>query len=264
MVFEGFADALEVGIRIASVGLVLTALELFSDRRAFGQQGPFSPAVFASLGGRPAPFWIARPVSVAIVACLQVVMAVILIVIGPFPLIGRIALVTATATSMTLRWRRTIGGDGAEQLTIIVLIAALAALVPTPREERLAYAAIFVAAQAALAYVTAGLSKLVSPVWRNGTALPAILATAGHGQAWAARTLQDCPKISIGLTWGVIILEILFPVLLLGPRPLAVATLGAGLAFHIGCAVLMGLNSFVWAFPATYPCLLSVRAHLLE
>jgi hypothetical protein len=100
-------------------------------------------------------------------------------------------------------------------------------------------------------------------MWRNGSALPAILATSGHGNAWAARTLQQFPRISIGLTWSVILLEVLFPLLLLGPRPLAVIAVAGGLAFHIGCAVLMGLNSFVWAFPATYPCLLSVRAQLV-
>lgn len=260
----GSADALEVAVRIVSVGLVVTALELFAERRAFGQAGPFSRVVFASLGGRVAGPWLPGPAWVGRLAVVQVIAAVILLTIGPFPAIGRMALVTATATSMTLRWRRAIGGDGAEQLTIIVLIAAIAALVPTPGEDRLAYATMFLAAQVSLAYVTAGISKLVSPVWRSGTALPAILATSGHGHAWAGRKLQAHAGISMALTWGVILLEVLFPALLLGPREVALVALVAGLAFHIGCALLMGLNSFVWAFPATYPCLLFARAHILN
>jgi hypothetical protein len=32
--------------------------------------------------------------------------------------------------------------------------------------------------------------------------------------------------------------------------------LGWGVAFHLGCAVVMGLNNFLWAFIATYPALL--------
>src|SRR5262245_63328048 len=100
-------------------------------------------------------------------------------------------------------------------------------------------------------------------MWRSGTALSAILGTASHGQEWAARTLRDHPRISMGLTWSVILLEVMFPLLLVGPLPLAFAVLTAGLLFHIGCAVLMGLNSFVWAFPATYPCLLVARAQLV-
>ena len=36
-----------------------------------------------------------------------------------------------------------------------------------------------------------------------------------------------------------------------------------GLTFHVGCAALMGLNSFAWAFPATYTCLFAIRAYLL-
>ena len=42
-------------------------------------------------------------------------------------------------------------------------------------------------------------------------------------------------------------------------RAVVVAFLVIGLAFHLGCAVLMGLNSFLWAFPAAYPCVLASR-----
>jgi len=260
---EGFAEALDATIRLACVGLVLTGLELFFDRRAFDSEGPFSPTVFASLRGHIAGSWTVGSGFVAMVASTQVLAAIFLIAVGPFPVVGRIALCIGVTTSMILRWRRAIGGDGAEQLTVIVLVVGAAALVPLPGSARVFLAVAFIAAQTLLAYVTAGLSKLVSPVWRSGTALPAILGTTSHGQEWAARMLHDHPRISMGLTWSVIFLEVMFPLLLLGPLPLAFAVLAASLLFHIGCALLMGLNSFVWAFPATYPCLLAARAQLV-
>jgi hypothetical protein len=42
---------------------------------------------------------------------------------------------------------------------------------------------------------------------------------------------------------------------MLAPRPVALAYLGLGIAFHLTIAVFMGLNSFVWPFLSAYPCL---------
>jgi hypothetical protein len=257
-----FADALAATVRLAAIGLGLTAMELIASRRAFGSAGPFSAAVVAAIRGAPA-WLLVGPKTVAAVALLQLVAATVLVLIGPLPVTGRVALVAAVVTSMLLRWRRGLGGDGAEQLTIIIIVAAAAAFVPISAPDRVALAVGFVAGQTLLAYVTAGIAKLVSPVWRGGSALPAILATHGHGHAWAARVLSDRPKIGAGLGWGVMVLEVLFPVLLLGPYPVALAAAIAGVTFHVGCALLMGLNNFAWAFPATYTCLFAVRAYLL-
>ena len=44
------------------------------------------------------------------------------------------------------------------------------------------------------------------------------------------------------------------------PRPLALAVLAAALVFHAGNAAIMGLNTFVWAFAATYPAILWLHA----
>jgi hypothetical protein len=38
--------------------------------------------------------------------------------------------------------------------------------------------------------------------------------------------------------------------------------LTAGLSFHLVAAVVMGLNTFVWAFSATYPAILHCRSWL--
>lgn len=258
-----FAGALEATVRLAAVGVGLTGMELVADRRAFGSRGPFSADVVATIRGGPA--WsLVGPTTVVAIASLQIVAAAILVILGPLYLIGQLALPTATITSMALRWRRSLGGDGAEQLTIIILVAATLAFVPITSPDRAALAVAFVAAQSSLAYVTAGVAKLVSPVWRGGGALPAILATYGHGHAWAASMLKAHPTVGTLLGWGVMLFEALFPFLLLGPYEVALATAMVGVSFHLTCAVLMGLNSFPWAFPATYICLFAVRTYLLD
>jgi hypothetical protein len=258
-----FVDALEATVRIASIGLGVTAMELIADRRAFGPEGPFSPAVLTAI--RAAPEWaLVGPTTVAAVASLQLGAATFLVIAGPLSLAGRIALLTVTVTLMLLRWRRGLGGDGAEQLTTIIIMAATAAFFPIVSPDRVAIGVAFIAGHTFVSYITSGIVKLVSPVWRDGSALPAILATYYHGHPWAAKLLRDHSWIGTGLGWGIMVLWVLFPVLLLvGPYPVALAAAIAGIIFHVASAVLMGLNNFAWIFPSTYTCLFAVRAYLL-
>ena len=119
------------------------------------------------------------------------------------------------------------------------------------------------AAAAVLSYFTAGVAKLISPIWRSGGALPAILGTYGHGVATVSRIMTSRPAVGFVLGWAVILFEVSFPLVLLAPSSVAIAVLGIGLTFHLVSAVLMGLNSFLWPFPATYACVLAARARSL-
>lgn len=58
------------------------------------------------------------------------------------------------------------------------------------------------------------------------------------------------------------VFECIFPFLLLGPSWLILGALALGLSFHLDCAMMMGLNNFLWMFPATYPCVLVVAGWL--
>ena len=44
-----------------------------------------------------------------------------------------------------------------------------------------------------------------------------------------------------------------FPLVLVAPKKVALGLLGTGVTFHVGNAVFMGLNRFMWAFSGTYP-----------
>jgi len=117
---------------------------------------------------------------------------------------------------------------------------------------------VFIAAQAALSYLTAGVAKARSAVWRSGRAIPLIVDTDTYGWPWVAGMLAGRPALARSACWTVIVFECLFAGALVAPEPVRLAALAVGLAFHLGCALVMGLNTFVWAFAATYPCVLAV------
>lgn len=260
---DAMTTALDATVRLVAIGLAITGAELFADRRAFAAAGPFAPQVFAALHGAYPPALVAGSRGMSAVALAQVVGAVALAGFGPMSVTGRVSLVVLLATTTVIRRRRIIGGDGAEQMSDIVLISTALACLPTPNDARIALAVVFIAAQAVLSYVTAGIAKLVSPMWRSGVALPAILGTYNHGLVWVSRILERRPRVGFLLGWAVIVFEVSFPLVLFAPPFVASVALAVGLSFHLGCAVLMGLNSFVWPFPATYACVLALRGQLV-
>lgn len=263
MTVDTMTFALDFAVRLVAVGLAITGAELVADRSAFAPAGPFAPQVFLALRGTDPPRLLAGATGVSIVAGTQIVAAVVLVAVGPMPVLGRCALVVLLFTTLMIRRRKIIGGDGAEQMSDIVLISAALALLPVPGDARIALAVIFIAAQAVLSYFTAGVAKLISPIWRRGDAMPAILGTYGHGLAPVSRLMSSRPALGFVLGWTVILFEVSFPVVLVAPQSVSVAVLGVGLTFHLVSAVLMGLNSFVWPFPATYACVLAARASLV-
>lgn len=156
---------------------------------------------------------------------------------------------------LLLGMRSRFGGDGADQMTVITF--TVLALAFAFGQQRAAVLVLwFVTAQTCLAYLTAGVAKLVSAQWRSGTALGEILATGVYGHPWAAAVLARRTRLAAAACWSVIVLECTFPAVLIGVRPLTWALLAGAALFHVGTAILMRLNTFLWAFVATYPAVL--------
>ena len=214
--------------------------------------------MYEALRGRPARI-VAAASGISAVATVQIGASLVVAATGPLSVVGRWVMLVALGASLVVRQRRVVGGDGAEQLSEIVLLTASLAVLPSPGDARIQLAVVFIAAQLALSYVTAGIFKLVSPVWRSGEALPGILNTYGHGVAWASHAVGRLRWVGFAAGWLVMLFEVIFPIVFVAPSSLVAVLLAVGFAFHLGCAVLMGLNSFVWAFPATYACVLATR-----
>jgi hypothetical protein len=249
-------DALALTVRGASFGLAIAGLEHVASRRAFTTGHPMARSVISLLHRRPLQTrWDSCLMTLLSV---QVVSASWLALFGPANSLGAIALLLLLATVLAVQWRRTLGGDGAEQMSILIVLAATFAFVPIASDTVARIGALFVVAQLMLSYVTAGAVKVVSPTWRREPILARILATHRFGSAGIAQFLQRQPRLCVLAQWSVIGLELTFPLALVLPLPGLLAYLAAGVCFHVACAVLMGLNTFLWAFPATYPCVYAV------
>ena len=123
-------------------------------------------------------------------------------------------------------------------------------------------AAGFLAVQSCMSYAIAGAAKLSSPVWRDGTAVPAIFRTHTYGHPWLYEFVCRYPSVAKALAWTVIAAEISFPLVLVAPRPIARGILLTGVGFHVGNAHFMGLNRFLWSFSGTYPAIVYTARHL--
>ena len=270
-------DAIRVDLDVAyaamtllwAAGLLIASLEQLFGWRRYLPAGTYSWRI---LGSRA---WLHRhPRAARVVAALLdwpgivvlcAVQAIALAVILATPndaLVSRIAVCFVAAFLLTLHFRNGFGDDGADQMSaVIALPLVFHALVPASRT--IAFAGLlFVGAQACLSYLASGISKAVSPIWRSGRAIFGIMNTRSYGSARMAALLRDRPHLNRALAWSVFGIEALFPLVLFAPQPIALALLAWGVSFHLFCAGAMGLNSFVWAFTATYPALLHLRGLL--
>ncbi|MFN0130078.1 MAG: hypothetical protein ACKV19_25725 [Verrucomicrobiales bacterium] len=182
------------------------------------------------------------------------VASLLIIVFGPTHLVGWLAMIAVLAGNWVLHQRRVMAGDGAEQMASLILVAAFLTLIPGFPSEAHPIAVWFIGGQCVLAYTAAGIAKARSPAWRGGHAMTIIMGSEAHGHPWMAAFLNRYPKLAGHLTRCVIVFECSFLPLVLGPELIALAALGVGLLFHISCAALMKLNTFLWAFPGTYAC----------
>jgi hypothetical protein len=166
-------------------------------------------------------------------------------------------------TGIGFSLRCPFGLDGADQLYTLIfcgLAVARSAGGETPQRLFLWW----LAAHVAVAYLTSGLAKLYSHTWRSGAAIPGVFGTAMYGNPAVGAWLKRRPRLSRAMAFAVIAGEIALPLCLVAPPSAALILLGCGVVFHLSTAVLMGLNSFLWAFVATYPALLYAGSSVRE
>lgn len=261
---SGAAELLALSLteRIASIGVMVSSLELLARHRDLRDQGLFSWEIASSrthLSNRSLAigkvlFSHAGAVTMIVVRLL----AAVALWVVPGGDAARTGLCVIVALSYGgVFWRTPLGHDGADQMTYLVFLsAALARAVGGARS--LTVALLFVAAQATLGYFAAGLAKVVSPVWvKEG--LKGILGTLAYGHASMHRLMSQRPRLARTLAAGVVGWECLFPLGVAAGGPALIVMLASGVAFHAVTAVTMGLNNFVWAFAATYPAILYLR-----
>ncbi|HEX6242873.1 MAG TPA: HTTM domain-containing protein, partial [Polyangiales bacterium] len=224
-------------------------------RRAFTDQGIWRPHLLVNAG---VPRAFAAAGGLTLVLGAQLVMALLVMAVGPSPLLLALAL---GQLALVLRLRGPFNG-GSDSLSLLSLICLGVASSVVPGSLLYLLALGYLVAQLTLSYFVAGVAKLAQRSWREGAALARFAALPKYGvparaQAWLAHSSGG--RLA---SWSVLLFECSFPLALLGPR-VALAYLSVGALFHLLNAALFGLNRFLWAWVALYPLLLAA-SHWLQ
>jgi hypothetical protein len=173
------------------------------------------------------------------------------VVLGLFLWPAALVLRAAAAILLLIEMKRHyFSVDGSDEMMLLCLVATCLGGIGDSNR----YVAFFLAAELVLAYTTAGAYKAASPFWQKGKALLSITRTRAFGHPQVAKLLHRHRLLSKYSELSLVLWESGFLIALIAPRPVLWMMLAAGLVFHLSCAWVMGLNTFLWAFAAGYPC----------
>jgi hypothetical protein len=172
---------------------------------------------------------------------------------------NRLAAAVLTLTTLSLflltKSRASYGLDGADHMYLVVFLGlAIFQVMPSGSIASLA-GILYIAAQSSISYLIAGIAKIRGPSWRDGSAISGILTTKIYGNATAAALLQGRSALGRLMCWSVIAFEVTFVTSIVADPRMMWTILMVGLLFHAINTVLMGLNSFFFAFVSTYPAI---------
>ena len=163
-------------------------------------------------------------------------------------------LLLVTAISLVMQVRNSQSNDGSDQLPVICFIALLLAdIIGTDLGRSIAL--IFIAAQASLAYGISGFLKMQKKGWYNGEYVTAVLRTSSYGDKYVHKVALKQPLLAKALGLAVIYGDAVLAFSFTFPPFICSCILIFGIGLHIGIARIMGLNTFLWSYVATYPAL---------
>lgn len=251
---------------LVTVGITVDSLEILYSRHEYGPQGILSWNILALdsrfvLTGPSSRMFrvvLGSPGYPALIV-LQLIAAVTVIArVDGIPLAA--CMTTLLLVKLLSNLRNVHGGlDGSDQMQLVIL-ASLTVYTWAADEPARVFALWFIAAQAILSYIAAGVAKLASPVWRSGAALTGVMGTDDYGSHRLSQWLSANPRIAMAACWGVILFECGGPLLIFAGRTPCIIFLACALAFHIAIAAIMGLNNFLWSFGAAFPAVLFLSA----
>jgi hypothetical protein len=164
-------------------------------------------------------------------------------------------------TAILLSVRGPDGENGADEMMLITFVALTIVLVsPHPWVWRCGL--LFLAGQLLLAYCTSGYIRIREKTWRDGSALLVVLRQHTYGNRWCWSVARRYPIVARVASMSVLIFECSTPLALLLPMKLLLVFLAFGVAFHLLNAIIIGLNTFFWAFLAAYPAFIWSSAYI--
>lgn len=261
---QSSSEAMSVCLLIASVGLCISSLELLFSSALSSNK--LTTTIFHKN-------IIYRTVSILMIIgnnSLVLRVVVILRLLSCLLLAGSLLLnwnlsglfvVLIVTSNVVISTYKQVGNDGADQMNNIIFISAVFFFLFPSQAVKIS-AILFIAGQSLLSYFTAGLAKLLSPIWLKTNAVGSILGSLSYGQPFLYRTLQKWQWLGRLLSIFIVAFEVLLPFCILLPTNYCIAALILAAFFHINCGIVMGLNDFIWAFVATYPTILWTNKYL--
>ena len=159
-----------------------------------------------------------------------------------------------TTVLVNVRFRGTFNG-GSDLMTMVVLTGVVVAHLWRGSPVVVGGALLYVAAQATLSYVVAGVAKLANPGWRSGVALGAFVARPDFAVPVAVRRALGTGRRLMIASWAVMLVECTFPLAFVGVGA-AWFIVALALAFHLGNVAVFGLNRFLHAWAAAWPAVI--------
>lgn len=262
-----FNDIPQTVLIILSIGLLISTLEYLKKVQIFSPNGLLSWNVMQLKWTKQDQKTFLKPFfklfSVSGLTVLFVIRCLLIVGLFFFPLqstIGWVLISLLGASLLVASLATYYGSDGSDQMSMLIIITLILCNLPVLASSKLRDIGLwFIALQACLSYAVAGIAKLVSSEWRSGTAIKDVFSTKTYGSKKATLFLQKYPAANRFLCWNVIIMESIFPLCLFLPWEFSLIFLIWGFIFHFFTAVIMGLNSFFWAFMATYPAIYFVN-----
>lgn len=259
-------------IIICSIGLIVSTLEFLSIWRSFRIDGAYSWGVFSATLPMTRSIMLKKLMDTVfdapgVVVLLSIrMLTLVFVILAPIYSVSfRVSLTLLILSILLLNWRKAFGDDGSDQMNTIILIATWLCTATIESSLLLKVGLWFIALQSILSYCTAGVAKLISKKWRSGDALWQVLSTGSYGSAWIAKFLRDRPLLNYLLCWSVMLVESGFFLVLILHFPYSAMFLVWGVTFHLSNAIIMGLNTFLWSFLATYPAIIyiwwSIHSH---
>jgi hypothetical protein len=255
------AEALALSERLAGASALIASLELLARRRSLARGGLLGWEVVQLRSAWLTHGRLARCLDTLFTGSGLLLLVILRAAAAAWLVVGHTGaahgtvVVVAALTTLLLMLRTSFGNDGADQMCLLVLLAGAIARASGARPAVLEAALWFIALQACLSYATSGIAKLWGGAWRDGSGIVGILSTHTYGLPALATLFTRRPALAVSVSWMIIASEALFPLVLVAPEPWIPAVLAGGLTFHLGCAVVMGLNTFIWSFAAAYPAI---------
>lgn len=236
---------------LAAIAVAVGTLELLAVRRAFADDGIWRWSTLAA-ELRPLRSLLAYRPFVVLLVCRLACAALLLVGVR-----GAVAPALWIMTVLVnLRFRGTYNG-GSDLMTMVVLTGLVVAHLGHRSAVVVGGALLYVAAQATLSYLVAGVAKVRNPAWRRGDALAAFAARPDFAvPPLVRRALGGCGSARVAAaSWVVMAFECAFPLALVGVR-VAWVFVALALVFHLGTIVVFGLNRFLLAWAASWPAVI--------